>query len=28
MTEAQLKEIFVATDFPHTSGTPEELRVA
>ena len=28
MTEQQLSQLFVDTGFPHTSGTPEELRVA
>ena len=28
MTAEQLKQIFLDTDYPHTSGTPEELKAA
>ncbi len=28
MTNDQLKQIFLDTDYPHTSGTPEELKTA
>ena len=28
MTTDQLKQIFLDTDYPHTSGTPEELKAA
>ena len=28
MTPEQLKQIFIDTDYPHVSGTPEELRTA
>jgi hypothetical protein len=28
MTTEQLKQLFIDTDYPHTSGTPEELKAA